>query len=139
MEKMPSLLSYMGKIFHLQCKKNPEIFSCGVFLFCVVDYCLSKYANSKKTPLPQKIPGYMPEDIKLLYLFFIKRKLLYNIQFPSNSKQFILFKQKFYHIQDNLYLKVNHKFCLFNIFLCIVKTYIYNVSFIASFKLLESI
>ena len=135
---MPSLLSYMGEIFHKFPGEKPRDL-CGVFLFCVVDYCLLKCANSRKTPLPYKIPGYMPEDIKSLYLFFIKRKLLYNIQFPSNSKQFILFKQKFYHIQDNLYLKVNLKFCLFNIFLCIVKTYIYNVSFIASFKLLESI
>ena len=64
---MPPLLSSMGEISHLKCnfksfqKNKPEIFPCRAFLFCVVDDCFSKCPNSKKTPLPQKIPGYAPE------------------------------------------------------------------------------
>ena len=78
----------------------------------------------------------------ILYFLKLSYGSRYNIQFSSDSEKFILFKQKFYRIQDNLYLKVNFKFCLFDIFLSIVKTYevdIYNDSFIASFKLLENI
>ena len=63
---MPSLLSSMGDIFHLLCNfyefpgKKMGDFSCGPFLFRVVDDCLSKCPNSKKALLPWKIPGYAP-------------------------------------------------------------------------------
>ena len=66
---MPSLLSSMGEISHLNRnfkefpREKPEDFSCGAFLFCVVDDCLSKCPDCKKTPLPKKVPGYASQLI----------------------------------------------------------------------------
>ena len=44
-------------------ENNQIFFPCRAFFSRVVDECLSKCPNSKKTPLPKKIPGYAP-DIK---------------------------------------------------------------------------
>ena len=33
-------------------QENQRLLPCGTFLSCVVGECLSKYPNSKKTPLP---------------------------------------------------------------------------------------
>ena len=54
-------------------QKNQRFFPCGAFLSCVVDECLSKCPNSKKTPLPSKIPGYAPGNLPVLGIYFYKR------------------------------------------------------------------
>ena len=41
-------------------QKKRRFFPCGAFLSRAVVECLSKCPNSEKTPLPEKIPGYVP-------------------------------------------------------------------------------
>ena len=50
--------------------EKPGDFSCGAFLFCVVDDCLSKCPDSKKTPLPKKVAGYASELIAGTLCFY---------------------------------------------------------------------
>ena len=52
-------ISFKMQFFRVS-KENTKIFPCGRFLFRVVDECLSKCPNSKKTPLPSNIPNYVP-------------------------------------------------------------------------------
>ena len=51
--------SFKVQFLRVSRTKKSEIFP-WAFLFHVVDDCLSKCPNCKKTPLPQKIPGYVP-------------------------------------------------------------------------------
>ena len=63
--------SFKMHILRVSRRKNRRFFPCEAFLSCVVGECLSKYPNSKKTPLPYKIPGYAPD----IYLFNMNKKL----------------------------------------------------------------
>ena len=40
-------------------QKSWRYFLCGVFLSCIAGECLLKCTNSKKTLLPQEVPGYV--------------------------------------------------------------------------------
>ena len=42
-------------------QKNQRFFPCGASISRAVGDSLSRYPNSKKTPLPQNIPAYAPE------------------------------------------------------------------------------
>ena len=52
--------SFKMQFLSVSQQKNRRFLPCGAFLFCVVGGYLSKCPNSKKTPLPKKIPGYAP-------------------------------------------------------------------------------
>ena len=52
--------SFKMKFLRVSRGKTGRSFPCGAILSLVLGECLSKLPNSKKIPLPQKIPGYTP-------------------------------------------------------------------------------
>ena len=68
--------SFKMKFLRVFRRKTRRFFHYGTFLSRVVGECLSKCPNSKKTPLPQKIPGYAPVILKATIIVFIKIALI---------------------------------------------------------------
>ena len=120
-------------------RKKTEIFPCGVFLFRVVDDCLSECPNSKKTPLPWKIPGYSPGRYRITTAVI----RIIEKPYPGNNLITQSRQQKAWNKMWNL-LKVNSRDCVSLLTNCnISKTFFQvffwctvNMSFSCSFLIL---
>ena len=106
--------SFRMQFLRVSKRKNQRFFPCGAFLSCVVAECLSKCPNSKKTPLPWKIPSHAPAEasftfstcVVLDYIFFKRLTIFFaKILFFANRHQITYFLLS---LKENEYASIKY-------------------------------
>ena len=91
-EKCPNLWKKMPWFLKVSRRKNRIIFPCGAFLSCVIGECLAKCPNSKKTPLPLKIPGCRSWP-KVRTVLLNQKQMEMKMEMPEHNSSHTIWKR----------------------------------------------